>query len=284
MIQKILKNIKLISSYILRISFSNFFYFIWLFFYENNVINKNKRFLRDLNREIKGKNILIIGSGQTNQNLDKIIQNENYQVIVFINHSIKLANNTFKLNLKNKIFIWFTGDFGRYKEIITYQEKYKNKVKFCIHTGLLPWYYPTNIKLFKNKFIYLPPNNIFFKKVLKSKIIGKFLPMILDVNIYSIKSISNSIEKYLGGDSQKIPIIPHSSFFAAILLMCKNNVKTITHIGCDLQGSYAIDLKNKRKVFKVNNDNYPEINEVLVLIQNFLDKQNIILQRFAKIN
>lgn len=282
--QKILKNIKLISTYILRICFSNFFYIIWLFFYENSVINKNKRFLRDLKSKIKGKNILIIGSGQTNQNLNKIIQNEKYQVIVFINHSIKLANNTFKLNLKNKIFIWYTGDFGRYKEIITYQEKYKNKVNFLINTGLLPWYYPTNEKLFKNKFIYIPPNNIIFRQVLKSKLIGKFLPKVVDANIYSIKSISNSIEKYLREDSQKLPIIPHSSFFAAILLMCKNNVKTITHIGCDLKGTYAIDLKNKRKFFKVNNDDYPEINEVLFLIKNFLDRQNIILQRFAKIN
>lgn len=275
MLKKLKRNIQLVLIYLSRFIFSNFFYFIWLNFYEERLINKNKAKLKNLKKNITGKNVLIIGSGSTNLDLDEIIKNDKYQVILFINHSIKLTKTIFHYDCRNKLFIWFTGDYGRYKEILNYQKKYLKRVNFLILSGLLPWYYPLNIKLFKSKFTYIPPSNIFFRKVLESKRIGEFIPKIIDANIYSFQNITNAIDIFLNSNNEKLPIIPHSSFFGALLLMAQNNAKSISYLGCDLGGYYANGLKFKKEIFKVNNDIYPNIYDIKNYIEESIQTKKI---------
>ena len=147
MLKNFHKNIQKFSAYLLRLIFSNSLYFIWLIFHQQTVLNKNKKKLENIQKKIIGKNVLIGGSGITNINLDEIIKDDKYQVILFINRSIKLAKNISKYECRNKFLIWFTGDFGAYKEMLNHQKIYSNRVDFFILTGLLPWFYPVNIKL-----------------------------------------------------------------------------------------------------------------------------------------
>ena len=202
---------------------------------------------------LKNKKVLVLGTGPS---LDKLNQDliNNYEVILFLNHSISVLKN-FNFDKKKKIF--FNSDLFRFKIL-------KKKIYSLDNT----WFYifiPIHLQLFfsfisfyfkKNVFLLIPKYRIgspFEKNVTKSII------------TYDLAQ-NQDTKKIL--DINNFKIFPHTVALNAFYFLISCKVSQIHYLGCDFSTGNSSIVNFKKSDFS-NKKIYLWVNKLKKLSKNY---------------
>lgn len=216
----------------------------------------------------RNKKVLIVGSGPS---LDKVDSKyfSGFDVIIYINHAIKLANN-------NQDYYFFTTDVGVALEISTksYFDKIQSikKQKSIIAPGNFDQTLKINSE-FESYFSWICAFQGVYKRYQGTKSLLGFKPSVL---YYRPAEINEHKLDYWFSQSNQVnyfPVFEVTSALTAIIFAAKYHPSSITLIGCDFS-------KGRSKEVIDDNDEYVhnpfiEAPEIFKFLKNYLEERKI---------
>lgn len=232
---------------------------------------KRKALRRDLsvwNSSFNQKKVLIVGSGPS---LDKVNSKyfSGFDVIIYINHAIKLANN-------NQNYFFFTTDIAVALDISTksYFEKIRNIKKE--RSIIAPGNFDQTLRVsneFESCFSWIRACEGVYKKYQSNKSLLGFTPSIL---YYRPTEINEEKLNYWFSQSNQVnyfPIFETTSALTAIIFAAKYRPISISLIGCDFS-------KGRSKEIIGDNDGHThnpflEAPRLFEFLRSYLEEQSI---------